>query len=92
MQTGIWQLIDSAPTDGTPILLWDRHLTPSDGITTHGVVVGFAQLDGARLTWRCDVQVLDGYCGDSCLTPVELDPTHWAALPPLPKAAGKSQP
>ena len=66
-----WREIESAPKDGTPLLLWWR------GCYWPGV--GRYEVGGDNDRdegWRCD--------GDECTPKNQQDCTHWMPLPPPP--------
>jgi hypothetical protein len=69
-----WQKIETAPKDGTPILLWWRYC---GDVPTVG-------------RWFCDNDITEGlsegWAGedDSCIPINQHDCTHWQPLPPPP--------
>lgn len=70
---GEWKTIDSAPRDGTPVMLFSPQLSLDDPFNVDGGLVwvsgGYGK--GVLGVWR----------GDSNKNP----PTHWMPLPPPPK-------
>lgn len=80
-----WQTIETAPQDGTRVLLWWR-----TGKDPH---VGRWEIDdlweerrwahkAMKEGWRCD--------GDACIPTNQKDCTHWMPLPSGPRAPLKS--
>lgn len=74
-----WQPIETAPKDGTPILVWNG---PANyGYYTAPDQMGTARwdrqafTDGEMCWWACD-------CCDGVTT---YNPTHWMPLPEPPK-------
>ena len=74
-----WQPIETAPKDGTAILVWNG---PNIGFYTHKGDMGVA-------IWR--EQALPGkdrmrWCAQDCCDGVTTyEPTHWMPLPDPPK-------
>jgi hypothetical protein len=64
-----WQPIETAPKDGTAVLLFDR--TNKDSPDGSGIDFGFYYNDAVRWLWACD----------GC----EAKPSHWMPLPEPPK-------
>lgn len=79
-----WQPIETAPRDGTELLLYSLDVVRYPG-AGDGVVVGWAVrvLGGHR--WVCDIATTDGYDDDMWLSNEEITPTHWMPLPAPPK-------
>ncbi len=81
-----WQPIDTAPKDGTHVLLcfpdWDYQHKPKTPIRV--AIEGFWRNE----TWcdggLWDVVVLPSHGCDCCATDNQ-DPTHWMALPNWPE-------
>jgi hypothetical protein len=69
-----WQPIESAPKDGTPLLLF----SPLDYFTFGNVENGLIWVSGG---WRCGSS---GWRGDGG---IDHEPTHWMPLPPPPPDA-----
>jgi len=69
-----WQSIETAPKDGTQLLLWSRR---SAVVGSWRVDVGFG---GPEPTWL-DNSYDDFSCGYAA---VPLTPTHWMPIPPPP--------
>jgi hypothetical protein len=72
----MWNLIDSAPKDGTPVLLVARAMV---GARRYAAVVGYWSGQG-RSGW-VDALVESGVPGRS---EIELNPTHWMEIPQFP--------
>lgn len=64
-----WKPIESAPKDGTPVLLFARHIYAESSTR----VVGAYLLDYGWLA--------QSYAGQGS---ARLDPSHWMPLPPFP--------
>jgi hypothetical protein len=87
MEQQQWQPIETAPKDGTPVLLWERDETHDADAITIGAYVDFACIEvrdfqrqepgSYRSGWYDNIQ---GHC--------ELQPTHWMPLPSPPSLAG----
>lgn len=88
-----WQPIETAPKDGTPILLWlnpPLETSSACGYAVPGilnVVVGWASDNWRRgVDWEC------GFCeegaadtnGSGPVLMLKVDPTHWMPLPASP--------
>lgn len=75
-----WKPIDSAPKDGTPVLLFARHI---DAEASTRVVGSF---DGNEngLGWHAQCYVGQPFA--------RLDPSHWMELPPFPGSPAPSAP
>lgn len=72
-----WQPIDTAPKDGTPILLWDAE--------SKSVNVGY-WLDRYTQPFHALVRGEDAnWCDDGGANPI-FNATHWMPLPDPPKA------
>lgn len=74
-----WQPIETAPRDGTAILLWWKHCpTPSVGCWDIGLG------DESDTRYVCHPQ---GWIseGDDCIPKNQQDCTHWMHLPAPPK-------
>ena len=70
LNTG-WQPIETAPKDGTPILVLERYSSMRNGpIDRHYIEI--ARWDNG---WRID----------AFAPPMDKDPTHWVFLPEPPK-------
>lgn len=63
-----WQTMETAPRDGTRILLWWKTCTSPS--------VGWYTFDDFGEGFRCD--------GDECIPHNQDDCTHWRPLPPPP--------
>jgi hypothetical protein len=74
-----WQLIESAPKDGTPVLLWGQWAGEINGIyKVPGMEIGYytgPSGDYAGFEWAATGG--DAYA-------VWGKPTHWMPLPPPP--------
>lgn len=69
MPVEAWRTIDSAPKDGTPLLLFARCKTA----TAYGTVIGWHLPD---LGWI--------ECAFGPNKPIGIDPTHWMPIPARP--------
>lgn len=85
-----WRPIDSAPRNGSAILLY----TPakawpgrqSDMEKVPGIQPGYWRIEYGRGWWQTDLWDWDaGEWGGPL--PIELSPTHWAPIPELPPSA-----
>lgn len=77
-----WQLIETAPKDGTEVLLWWKHCkTPSVGAWSIDDMHAERQWAHKALEegWRCE--------GDACIPVNQADCTHWQPLPAGPESA-----
>jgi hypothetical protein len=70
-----WQPIETAPKDGTAVLLFDR--TNKDSPDGGGIDFGFYYNDAVRWLWACD----------GC----EAKPTHWMPLPAPPQESSREE-
>jgi len=75
IQIGAWKWIETAPRDGTDILLANA-LTMAVGQWSES-------RDPRYSCWQ--LTHTGGYAGDGLL---DFDPTHWMPLPPLPETIG----
>lgn len=80
--TSGWQKIETAPRDGTPILLFSPASRMDDPTN---IVVGKFETYGADNEWWafCE-EVLADIAGR-----IEPEPTHWMPLPPPPSEQPK---
>jgi hypothetical protein len=93
-----WQPIETAPKDGTPILLWDpsmggrEHHMPYDALPNGGSYT----TDDPRLKWYDDRRYAIGYWRPWAIEGKTKhpwgnrnsswpEPTHWMPLPPPPE-------
>lgn len=74
-----WQPIETAPKDGTPILLyWPHYPDEEKGVVWLGA-------------WKVNDRLAKGYFSDSCewddfeMAEPRYAPSHWQPLPPPPK-------
>jgi hypothetical protein len=91
-----WQSIETAPKDGTPILIWQPvgHFG-NDPRSSHMPVGALAErecsysLDDPRLQWFDDQRWAIGYWrpwgGWGNRNRATVEPTHWMPLPAPPK-------
>lgn len=70
-----WFPIESAPKDGTPVLLHGRYWSDSQGEMKHPLVGVWVD---SRERWECFARVVFG-----------VRPTRWMPLPPIEQAGGK---
>jgi len=80
-----WQPIDTAPTDGTPVLLFSPGITSWRITGLPDVVVGmFTDQNGVR-AWYSDAGEIEYYDWEGEGLKYEaLRPTHWMPLPDPP--------
>ena len=71
-----WQLIESAPKDGHPLLLWARLSSQPPERDNYYRIVGFWHRSISQ--WKVSPEHLNA--------PESLDASHWA---PLPKPPGE---
>jgi hypothetical protein len=76
-----WQSIETAPKDGTPILVGRGRVNLGDGTYKDGIVLE-AQWDANELGWY-----FGGYVGGWLKVDPEHPPTHWQPLPEPPHAS-----
>jgi hypothetical protein len=76
-----WQSIETAPKDGTPILVGRGRVNLGDGTYKDGIVLE-AQWDANELGW-----FFGGYVGGWLQVDPEHPPTHWQPLPEPPHAS-----
>lgn len=71
LQAQAWQPIETAPRDGTDILVWDgeRRTMTLWGKVSHVPIFGFLDV------WGCDAEDIDL---------MDPQPTHWMPLPDPP--------
>jgi hypothetical protein len=75
-----WQPIETAPKDGTPILIWqpDRDPKPNDGYCDdHRYAIGYWRL--AHPGWTINATPWGNRNSAS------VNPTHWMPLPEPPR-------
>jgi Protein of unknown function (DUF551) len=87
-----WMPIDTAPTDGTPVLLYCQDIKGSwkrNKRMPKNVVIGLCDAEDYRDNpiWLGDVgEVDDGYeSTGTCFEYEQLYPSHWMPLPEEPK-------
>ncbi len=71
-----WQPIETAPRDGTPVLVFSPHVPLSDPTN---VAVGKFETYGEVSWWAYCESVLADITGQ-----IEPEPTHWMPLPKPP--------
>lgn len=78
-----WLPIETAPTDGTDILLaaWNSHDAPGGPYTDYVVAAWDVEECGGE----------NGWSTDHGLEPIDFDPTHWMPLPSPPPMDGKKK-
>jgi hypothetical protein len=80
-----WQPIETAPKDGTPVLVFSPHAPFSD--PTNIIVAKFdtwrSDPNGEYSWWSYCESVLADISGQ-----IEPEPTHWMPLPPPPTEGG----
>lgn len=76
-QMSEWQPIETAPKDGSQVLVWDQ---------TEGVCTARFQshVEEWRASWGSEEWIQDGSVYDDAL--VARKPTHWMPLPAPPKS------
>lgn len=75
-----WKSIESAPKDGTPVLLFARHINAEASTR----VVGSFDGNENGLGWHAQCYVGQPFA--------RLDPSHWMELPPFPGSPAPSAP
>ena len=74
-----WQPIETAPRDGTPVLLWDLW-SPWKELPCNVVVARWFINEKFTYWQLVDSATADEYPGNNA-----IDPTHWMPLPEPPK-------
>lgn len=77
----MWQPIDTAPRDGTWVLVCGGITDDEDSARSHAVAQWSNYLNGGTTDWHWQFAWYDGgYYGRY------EDPTHWMPLPPPPES------
>ena len=84
-----WQPIETAPMDGTPVLVFGDDLNyPCEAYweprsCTMNILVGWYSHESMRQGWLCHDGSPDAY---GSMDPTQINPTHWMPLPEPPTA------
>lgn len=78
-----WEKIESAPKDGTAVLLWEQYST--------NPFVGYWYEHGKRWTVCHEhVDAEGGWDGANVVDKLSMPITHWCPLPPPPSTEGEA--
>lgn len=76
-----WQPIETAPKDGTPILVFSPYEKRDE--PTNIIVARYGTANGEEFWDYCE-EMLSNVSGE-----IDPSPTHWMPLPPPPKGGEK---